>query len=328
MVGRRVVLMIGALRSSMAVALEGRAQPSRKFSIGWLAPGAPLAGGVYDQFLERAKQLGYSEGTNLAVVYRHFDTADAGKVAAEELVRLKPDLIVAQAPASLLAARHATRTVPIVTFYIGDPIRMGVTRSLARPDGNVTGFTWDMGIEGTAKALEVVKEIVPDARRVAVLWNLENDSHPFYVEEFQAHARKLRLAMLSMGVRSADEFERAFRRMAAQEAQAVIVFADPFTIRNRDVLTATLARFAIPVMWGSAQWPLPGSVVTLSTNVDDQPRGVAEYVDRILRGASPSSLPFQQPTRVDLIVDAKVARSLGLKLPRSLLSRADRVVDE
>jgi len=237
-------------------------------------------------------------------------------------------LIVAQAPVALLAARNATRTVPIVTFYVGDPVRMGVVESLARPGGNVTGFTWDTGFEGIAKSLEAIKEIVPLARRIAILWNLENDSHPFYVKEFDAHARTLRMAIQSLGVRSVDEFEGAFRQMAEQKSDAVNVFADPLTIRHREALTALLARYPIPAMWSSAQWPLAGSVVTMGPNVDDQPRRVAEYMDRILKGAPAGSLPFQQPTRQDLIVDAKVARSLGIKLPRSLRLRADRIVDD
>ena len=325
--GRRFVGVSSILLGLLVQVPDSGAQPAQAAAtIGWLGPGARLPGGTYDRFVKRAKELGYSEGMGFAIEYRELHTSDTGRAAAEELVRKKVDLIIAQAPSALHAARAATSRIPIVTFFIGDPVRMGVTRSLARPDGNVTGFTWDMGVEGTAKMLELVRELVPQARQVALLWNLDNESHPFYVEEFDAHAPKLGLSILSLGVRRSQDFEGAFQRMKQHGTGAVIIFSDPFSVAHREVLSDLLGRYPVAAMWGSALWPLRGAVITAGPNVADQPRRAAEYMDRILKGASPASLPFQQPTKIDLILDANVARSLGLTLPSSLVLRADRVI--
>jgi putative ABC transport system substrate-binding protein len=172
--------------------------------IGWLVPSVPTPGETYSKFMERATQLGYLEGQTLLIDYRSFDTLDEGKAAAADLVRLKVDLIVAQAPPALLAARSATQSVSIVTFFVGDPVRMGVVSSLARPGGNVTGFTWDAGSDGTGKVLEIAKELFPKARRFGLLWNLENDSGPFYVGEYETYARPLGLALVAYAARTSS----------------------------------------------------------------------------------------------------------------------------
>ena len=230
--------------------------------------------------------------------YRSFDTHDEGKALAAELVRLKVDLIVAQAPPALLAARSATQSVPIVTFFVGDPVRMGIVPSLARPGGNITGFTWDAGAEATGQSLQVTKELFPKARRLGLLWNQENDTGPFYAREFESHASSLGLALVSVGVRAPEEFAPAFDRMAREKVSAVLVFPDPFTIRHRPALSAALGRYRLPALWGAVAWPLQGAVLTSGFNVADQPRRAAEYMDRILKGAAPGELPFQQPTKI------------------------------
>jgi putative tryptophan/tyrosine transport system substrate-binding protein len=329
MTTRRPVLVVAVLLCLLSLPFESAAQQAQtEYRIGWLAPGPASPGGAYYQFLQRAKELGYAEGKNFAIDYRELQSVDDGKTVADELVRLKVDLIVAQAPTALLAARRATKSIPIVTFFIGDPIRMGVTESLARPRGNVTGFTWDAGSDGTGKALQVIKEMIPHASQISLLWNLDNDSHPFYVSEFEKYARTLGLSILSVGVRRSEELEGAFKRMIETRTSAVIIFSDPFTVRNREVITTLLARFPLAAMWGTAVWPLQGAVITFGANVADQPRRAAEYMDRILKGSAPADLPFQQPTRFDLILNVKVARSLGLTLPQSLLLRADQIIEQ
>ena len=325
-VRRRQFLIAAAALVVVPTSAEAR-QARAAYRIGWLAPGKPLPKGPYYQFLERAKELGYIEGQNLSVEYRGFQMSGEGKTFAEELVRAKVDLIVAQAPIALLAARSATETIPIITFYIGDPVRMGVVKSLARPGGNVTGFTWDTGGEWTGKTLELIKETVPRANRVAVLWNLENDSHPFYLNEVETYARALGLSSLSVGVRRTEELEGAFRKMTQGRADAVAILSDPFSVRNRETLTALLQRYPIPAWWGTAVWPLSGALITFGPDVTDHPRRAAEYMDTILKGASPANLPFQQPTRFDLIIDLKTAKALGLTIPQSILLRADRVIE-
>ena len=325
-------------RRRMLVALYGpslvlhaiaAAQAATKvYRVGWLVPSVPKPGETYRKFVDRAAQLGYIDGLTLLIDYRSFDTLEEGKALAAELVRLKVDLIVAQAPPALLAARSATQSIPIVTFFVGDPVRMGIVPSLARPGGNVTGFTWDTGAEGTGKSLEIAKELFPKARGFGLLWNLENDTGPFYAREFESYASTLGLAIVSVGVRTPEEFAPAFERMAREKVSAVLVFPDPFTIRHHTAVSAALGRYRLPALWGSAAWPLQGAVLTFGPNVADQPRSAAEYMDRILKGAAPGELPFQQPTKSDLIIHAKTAREFGVPIPRSLLIRADRVDEQ
>lgn len=325
MVNKRVVLAVtlGSCLEAWAPAAAAQAR-ARRWRIGWLAPGP--RGATLASFLERARELGHVEGGNLVVEYREAATLQAASAAAAELVRRRVDLLVAQAPTALRAARAATRSIPIVTFFIGDPIRMGVTRSLARPSSNVTGFTWDAGIDTVVKGLEVIKELRPPVQSVALLWNLENDSHPHYVKEVESLGGRFGLAVLAIGVRHADELDAAFGRMVEQKVGVAIVFTDPFTVTHRDRLVAAMARHPVAVFWGSAAWPLDGAVITFGANVGDQPRAVADYVDRILKGAAPAELPFQQPTRFDLILDVRAAQALGLVFSQVLLLRADSVL--
>jgi len=315
---------VGALLCLPLTAIAGPA--GAQYTIGWLASGPPLADGPTHRFLQRAHELGYVEGKNLTLIYRGFQRAEEGEVAARELVRSRVDVIVAQAPSALTAARAATRTIPIVALNVSDPVRMGVAKSLARPGGNITGFTWDTGAELAGKRLQLVKEIVPGAKRVAILWNRNNPAHPYYLEDFNAKAGDLGLSMVPIGVGRTEELEPAFQKMTAERASAVVLLSDPFSVRNRDTLVALLKRFPIPALWGSVDWPLAGAVLTYSANHADQPGHAAEYVDRILKGASPADLPFQQPTKFDLIVDLKAAQALGLTVPQSLLMQADQVI--
>lgn len=325
-VRRRLCLAAAALL--LPWPLPGAAQRMQVRTIGWLGPAPAVDGTTRRQFVDRARELGWVVGRNLAIEYREMADGQDGRAEAAELVRLEVELIVAQAPSALLAARSATRTIPIVAFFIGDPVRMGVTRSLARPDGNVTGFTWDAGLETMGKALEVLHAIAPRANKIALLWNLDNESHPGYVNAFERDAKGLGLTIHAVGVRRADELEGAFDEMTRAGAGAVIVFTDPFMIRRRAMLTALLARHPLAAMWSSEAWPLDGAVVTFGADVSGDPRRAAEYVDKILRGTPLASLPFQQPTRDRLTIDARVARRLGLTLSPSLQARADRIVAE
>jgi putative ABC transport system substrate-binding protein len=161
-----------------------------------------------------------------------------------------------------------------------------------------------------------------------MLWNQENDSGPFYARAFEAHASSLGLALVSVGVRTPEDFAPAFARMAREKVSAVLVFPDPFTIRHRPELSAALGRYRLPALWGSVVDPLQGAVVSSAFNNSDQPRRAAEYMDRILKGTAPGELPFQQPTKFDLVIHAKTARELGVSISRSLLLRADRIEEQ
>ncbi|MEO6745566.1 MAG: ABC transporter substrate-binding protein [Caldimonas sp.] len=320
--------MLGALLSPALHRIATAQVAGKVYRVGWLVPSVPTPAVTYRQFLDRATQLGYVEGRTLLIDYRSFDTLDEGKALAAELVRRKVDLIVAQAPPALLAARSATQSVPIVTFFVGDPVRMGIVPSLARPGGNVTGFTWDAGAEGVGMSLQITRELFPRARRFGMLWNQENDSGPFYAREFELLGSSFGLTFVSVGVRTPEEFAPALDRMKSEKVGAVLVFTDPFTIRHSAALSAALGRYRLPALWGSAVSPLQGAVASSSFDVQDQPRRAAEYMDRILKGAAPGELPFQQPTRFQLVVHAKTAREFGVRIPRSVLLRADRIEEQ
>jgi putative ABC transport system substrate-binding protein len=327
MINKRAALAAGLL-ACVAPRVWCGAAPSRGRlrSVGYLSPVA--SGDAFRQFLKRVRSLGYIEGRSLAIHFRDAQTEQAAGIAAADLVRRSVDVLIAQAPVALRAAREATSSIPIVTFFIGDPVRMGVTTSLARPSANVTGFTWDAGIDTVVKGLELAKELLPRAQRIALLWNLENDSHPFYVKEFQALSGRFGLSIQSVGVRREDEFDAALGAMVAQQAAMVIVFTDPFTIAHRGTLSDSLARHPLPAMWGSAAWPLQGALATYGADVSDHPRRAAEYMHRLLEGAVAGDLPFQQPTRFNLALDLRVARSMGISVPKRLLLRADSVVGD
>jgi putative ABC transport system substrate-binding protein len=322
---RRLLLATG-LALLLLPEARGQAATRAEHRVGWLVSGAISRGLAYQHFVEQAATLGYTVDKNLLIDYRAFASTDEGTTAAAALVQLKVDVIVAQGPPALLAARAATATIPIVTFFIGDPIRMGVSRSLARPDGNVTGFTWDAGAEATGKVLEVIREMLPRTTRVGLLWTRENDSHPLYVEEFKSQGRRLGMSLLSSPVSAPSEFATALRALRKDRAQAIVAFADPFTFKHRGELSLAIEHNRLPVVWTGVQWPLDGALLTYGPNVEDQPRRAAEYVIRILKGSRPSDLPFQQPTRDALIVDSKVAHALGIALPATLLTRADKVI--
>ena len=288
----------------------------------------PTPGETYRKFVDRATQLGYVEGQTLLIDYRSFDTLDEGKALAAELVRLKVDLIVAQAPPALLAARSATQSVPIVTFFVATLFAWASCRRSRAPAATSPASPGTLAQKEPESRSQITKELFPKARRFGLLWNQENDTGPFYAREFESHASTLGLALVSVGVRTPEEFAPAFDRMAREKASAVLVFPDPFTIRHRPALSAALGRYRLPALWGSVAWPLQGAVLTSGFNVADQPRRAAEYMDRILKGAAPGELPFQQPTKFDLIIHAKTARELGVPIPRSLLVRADRVDEQ
>lgn len=325
----RRALVIAVALCLFSLPFTSVAQQARTmYHIGWLAPGPPLPGSSYFQFLKRAEELGYVVGKNLSIDYRSFQLAEEGKAVAGDLVRSKVDLVIAQAPSALFAARTATQSIPIITFYIGDPIRMGVVKSLALPGGNITGFTWDTGPEWVGKSLQLINEVVPRRSKIAFLWNLENDSHPFYVKQFEDYARTLGFSTLSLGVRRTEDLETAFKKMVNAKAAVLVIFTDPFSVRNRERLTTLLNKYPVPAVWGTTTWPLSGALITFGPNVTDQAQGVAEYMDKIFKGASPAELPFQQPMRFDLIINVKIAKSLGLKLPQSLLLRADKLIEQ
>ncbi len=275
-----------------------------------------------DGFRASLRDLGYVEGRNLAVDWRSTEgmSAPLGDVASE-LVRSKVDLIVATYPAAAFAAKRATATIPIVMVHTPDPVQMGLVASLARPGGNITGLT-SLSAELSTKQLELLKEAVPRASRIAVLWNPGNPWHPITVKSLGAGSRSLKIQLQMVPVRGPEEFQNAFATMSKERAQAVLFLADPVTYVHRKRLADLAISHRLPAMAGPRDFAEAGSLLSYWANTTDLSRRTASYVDKILKGARPSDLPIEQPTQYELVVNQRTAKTLGLTIPPSFLLRA------
>jgi putative ABC transport system substrate-binding protein len=245
---------------------------------------------------------------------------------AAELVRVKVDVIAAAGSAATTAARTATGTIPIVMIGVGNPVGLGLVASLGRPGGNVTGLAYSVGSESTTKGLELLKEAVPKAQRVAVLWNAANPSGPA-LPELTAAARSLGLQLQLLGVRGPDEFDGAFAAMARERAEALLVISEAMFARHYARLAQLAMKGRLPSMHGFKEYVEAGSLMSYGTSVDGLFRRAAAFVDRILKGAKPADLPVEQPTQFELVINLKTAKALGVTIPPALLLRADQVIE-
>jgi putative ABC transport system substrate-binding protein len=325
---REAILVLLGLASAVGP-LAARAQSPRRIGVlhrpdGCFIPGRPCA----QAFVGAMKELGYTEGRDYIYDFREWQTPEQIPDLARDLVRQNASVIVTAAPPSIMGAKSVTASVPIVFAFSAEPVAIGLVRSLARPGGNLTGLTWDHGFESTAKAMEVLKETLPDIRRVAVLWDATDSVHPIYTRYFEKAAAQKGLAFLSLAVRTAEDFEPAFARYRQEKADALIVTPSAqLTLPRRDALMALAARDRVPALGAIVTSLFPNALLHYGPNHDSAPRRLASYVDRILKGAKPGELPIEQPDKYDLIVDLKVARALGITIPQSILLRADRVIE-
>ena len=272
------------------------------------------------------RALGWVEGQNLLVERRYANgRAELLRPFAEELVRLKVELIVTASTAATLAAKNATTTIPIIMGTAGDPVRSGLVASLARPGGNITGYSI-VSPELDAKRLALLRELLPGLQRVGVL---ENSTNPYFRavrEEFEQACRLLGLQPIIIEVAAAGELENAIAEMARQRAQALFVERDGLFRDNRVPLMSTALKYALPtIAWGKEMLEAGALVSYANSNAEQNQRNAA-FVDRILRGAKPADLPIEQPTKFELVINLKTAKALGLTIPQSLLLRADEVI--
>jgi putative ABC transport system substrate-binding protein len=315
----RPAVLAGAL---VAAALTAAAQP----------PATPHRIGVLatrDQqgLRESLRDLGYEEGRNLVLEIRGTE-GRSGRIdeLALELVRLKVDVIVATYPAAVLAAKRATATIPIVMVHTPDPVELGLVASLARPGGNITGLT-SLSVDLSLKQLDLLKEAIPRATRVAVLWNPDNPWHPVTVRRLREGGPSLGRRLQTLPVRGPGEFEAAFQAMTRERSQAVLVLADPMTFVHRRRLADLAVRSRLPLMASLREYAEAGSLMSYWADGADLLRRAAGYVDKLLKGARPGDLPIEQPTKYELVVNLGTARALGLTIPPSVLVRADGVIE-
>ncbi len=274
-------------------------------------------------------ELGYVEGRDFVGEYRFGERKPgAVNVLAGELVRLPVDVIIAAGDPAIHAARRATTTIPIVMVAAGDPVRSGLAASLARPGGNVTGMTF-LSRDLVAKRLEILKEAVPAASRVAVLWNPDNPGGHPDLEAAQAAARALKLEPpRSFEVRSVADVERAFGAMLDKQVQAITLLTDPVTSASAGRVVSDLAtKHRLPMMCELREFTDSGCLLSYGPSLLSMAQRTAFYVDKILKGAKPGDLPVEQPTNFQLVINMKTAKALGLTLPQSLLRRADQLVE-
>lgn len=317
-------LALGLLAASPAV----NAQSAGKvYRIGYLGSGFP-ASGFHEAFVAGLRDLGWVEGQNVVIDYRFAESRlERLPGLAVELLGQKADVIVAQPTPAAVAARNATRSIPIVMINVGDPVGLGLAASLARPAGNVTGVAFDVGLETFAKGLELLKETVPGARRVAVLSNPANPAQRLALANLEAAAPSLGLQLSFIEARNPGEIERAFAQIARDRAQALFVAAEATFILHRARLAELALAHKLPAMFGVRENVDAGGLASYGPSLTHNSRRAATFVDKILRGAKPGELPVEQPTKFELVVNLKTAKALGLTIPQSVLLRADAVIE-
>jgi putative ABC transport system substrate-binding protein len=317
------------LVSSLALACCARGSHARGeikvYSIGWLtAQRAASLAPYLDAFRSGLADLGYIEGYNLVIAYRYADGAiERVPGLAAELVRIPVDLIVAQGAA---AFEIRGLTVPVVYGISADPVLSGFAESLARPRGNMTGLTF-MAVELVGKRLEVLREIIPQLRRVAVLGNPEHPGAQLERGFSEATARRLGVEIAYFPTRSPDELSAALAMMAENPPQAISLLADGFAVENRQVIIDFATSHHVPMISGWPVFAQSGAICTYGPRLTASYRRLAYYIDRILKGAKPADLPIEQPTEFELVVNLKSAKTLGITIPQALEARADSVIE-
>jgi ABC-type uncharacterized transport system substrate-binding protein len=303
-------------------------QPTRTApQVAMLLTGSPSDGHrMTAAFREGLRDLGYVDGQNIAVIPQWVDTPQRLSHLATEVVRKNVDVIVTQGTPAAQAAKRATSTIPIVMATSGDPVAVGLVASLARPGGNVTGNTI-LAPDLNGKRLELITELVPGISRIAVLSNPTNPITAVDIKTAEAAATGLRVSLHVLEIRDRHDFDRAFKAAKELRAGALLVFADPFILANRNRIAKLAVESRLPAIFGISGFAAAGGLADYGPDLAAMFRRAATYVDKILKGARPADLPVEQPTRLELVINTATAKTLGLQIPQSILLRADRVIN-
>jgi putative ABC transport system substrate-binding protein len=310
-----------------ALSFPAAAQQSAKVPrIGFLVPGSPAYSSYIEAFRGGLKELGYTEGKNIAIEYRYAEGKREGMPElAAELVRLKVDVIVATATAPALAAQQATKTIPIVMANADDPVRNGLVGSLPRPGGNITGLA-SIASELGGKRIAVLKEVVPKASRMAVLYQGENPVMRTWFEELRYEANRLGVALRPLGAQRAGDFETLFESASRERYEGLLVLRDALTHTHRKAIADLATKHRLPAMYPDQEYLEAGGFMVYGPSLSDLYRRTATYVDEILKGTKPADLSVERPTKFELMINLKIAKQIGLTIPPNVLARADRVV--
>jgi putative tryptophan/tyrosine transport system substrate-binding protein len=321
-----IATLVCAAVSSVAAHAQ---QTGKVYSIGFLTVGASGVNNTpgLPAFVNGLQQLGWIEGKNVVIEYRYAENRlNRLSELAAELARLNVDVIVAAGTLAPLAAKRATATIPIVMTSAGDPLGTGLVASLARPVGNITGLSL-MSPEIAAKRLELLRDIIPELARVAVIWNAANPYPAFVFKETESAASQLKIEVQSLEVRTLDDINSALAAALQKKAGALITVEDPLTQNYRKQIADFATKNRMPAMSGLREYVNDGGLLSYGPNLADLYRRAAGYVDKILKGARPVDLPVEQPATFELVINLKTAKALGLTVPDKLLATADEVIE-
>ena len=301
-------------------------QPASPRRIGVLLVGFSPESKEAQAFRQGLRDAGYAEGRDVVIEWRSAN-GDYDRIPelAADLVQRKVDVIVVESTVAARAITRATSTIPIVMALVADPVGSGLVTSLAHPGGNVTGLSL-MVTELSPKRLQLLKETIPRLARVAVLWNPDTPYHPKAIEDLKAAAPSLSIELMFVSARTPEEFGPAFSAVSRAHAQALYVIDDPVFGTHRTTLLKLASKVRLPAISVQREWADKGGLMSYGANFGDLFRRSAGYVDRILKGAKPSDLPIEQPTKFELFVNLKTAKTLGITIPQSILVRADEVI--
>jgi putative tryptophan/tyrosine transport system substrate-binding protein len=322
----RALLTIFAALAVVSAPSDLFAQPAGRVArVGFLHPGTPNANA--EVFAQSLRELGYVEGRTVAIDYRWAEgQPERLPRLAGELVALKVDVVVVGTTAAVQAVADATKTIPIVMTVVADPVAAGFVANVARPGGNITGLTL-ISPELSGKRMELLREAAPRIARLAVLWSPSNPAHDETLRESEARARTLGLQTLPVEVKRADEIEGAVTTAVRERASALFVLDDPLLFESRQRISELALKHRLPLVSGISAFAEAGGLVTYGAKQSDLYRRAALFVDRILKGARPATLPIEQPASFELVINLKTAKALGLTIPRSLRLRADRLIE-
>jgi putative tryptophan/tyrosine transport system substrate-binding protein len=323
---REFIAMLGGAAAAWPLAARGQ-QPGKFPTIGFLGgTTASVQSQWTSAFVQRLRELGWIEGRTVNIEYRWADGRDERAAdIASEFARLGVNVIVAGGTAPILAAKRVTSTIPIVFATAGDPVAAGLVASLPKPGGNVTGFSV-LATDLAGKKIELLREVVPGLRRLAVMANVASPTGTLQLSEAQTAARTLGLEVIPVEIRRAEDIAPAIETLKGR-ADALYVANEPLVTTHRARINTLALSAQLPTLHGAREHIEVGGLMSYAPNFPDLYRRAAEYVDKILRGAKPGDLPVEQPTRFDLIVNLTTAKALGLTIPESFLLRADEVIE-
>lgn len=301
-------------------------QPAQRVHrVGLVSPTSP--GARSEAFLAGMKALGYTEGHNVRIEMRFADgQADLLPGLVAEVLQQKVDVLVVGATIGARAAKNASSTIPIVFAGSSDPVAGGIVSNLARPEGNITGFSLAFGDGFAGKWLELLKEVSPRVTQFAALWSSSNPAAARFVKELQTMARTLNVRLDAHRASSLPELDASLAAIASSTARGLIVMPSPFAVSKKETLVQFAADRRLPAIYFAEDFAVAGGLMAYGPSVTDSYRRAAMHVDKILKGAKPADLPVEQPTRFELVINLKTAKALGLTIPQALLLRADEVI--